>query len=77
MCVCVCVFLSWCEKVDSNGAIAVAELKAIFKQYVAETEGEDMVSDARIDLLLADAGLEAFRGKVEVSKLIDAMAFKR
>jgi hypothetical protein len=64
-------------QVDSSGAIAVADLKGLFKQYVAEEEGENMISDARMDQLLADARVETFRGKLDTSKLVDAMSFQK
>ena len=64
-------------QVDEAGTISLNEFKGIMRQYLLEQEGENMISDTRIDQLLADAKVEAFRGRVDVAKLVEAMAFKR
>jgi len=57
--------------------MAVADLKAIIKDYLSEQEGDELISDARIDQLLASRNIEAFRGKIDTNKLVDAMAFQK
>ncbi len=65
-------------ELDSAGTMSLAEFKAIMKQYVShEEEGENMISDSRIDQLLSEAKAEAFRGRIDAAKVVEAMAFKR
>ena len=57
--------------------MSLADFKAIIKQYVSEQEGDKLISDSRIDQLLADAKADAFRGRIDAAKVVEAMAFKR
>ena len=66
-------------QVDENGHVSLADLKAIFTKYMQDSEddGEQIISEARMKQLLADAGIDVFRGKLDTAKMIDAMSFKR